>query len=452
VTAPVLVPGDSALADLRLLLRGVHLPLDVLGGRVSPGAPVPLPKHTPPDAGGARVLVPMTLDVARVRVPVDMSEQVASGGRLVLADEESKPVATLTHATVLTEDDAGAVLEGALRPSEPDAWPSLSAASPGPASVVVVDRPMLHRDLDELTGLAGRGPVVAAVPVAGPTTHGVPADLLHHLATATTADVHGSVTVVPVDLYLRDPETDALLSRAVARALGADEPTHLSTGDDDWVRLLAALDEDAPLPALADDEVLTALRQWRPPLRRRGLVVFLTGLSGAGKSTLANALAAHVRTTSGRTVTLLDGDRVRRLLSAGLGFDRTSRDLNVRRIGYVAAEVARHGGIAICAPIAPYAESRAAVRAMAQEVGDFVLVHVHAPLAEVERRDVKGLYARARAGLVPGFTGVSDPYEEPIDADLVVDTSVLSADEALARLVDLLETGGWLRRTTGEER
>ena len=250
--------------------------------------------------------------------------------------------------------------------------------------------------------------------------------------------------VVPVELAWRDEATDAALALAVARALGGDAVTPMSAGEPDWRQVLAALDDDDPLPRVADDDVLRELRRWRPPPSRRGVVVLFTGLSGAGKSTIARALAAHIRGSTDRTVSLLDGDAVRRLLSSGLGFDHASRDLNVRRIGFVAAEVARHGGIAICAPIAPYAESRAAVRTMAQEVGDFVLVHVSTPLDEVERRDVKGLYARARAGQIEQFTGVSDPYDEPVDADLTLDTSDLSVEEALGQIVALLEQQGWL--------
>jgi sulfate adenylyltransferase len=169
-----------------------------------------------------------------------------------------------------------------------------------------------------------------------------------------------------------------------------------------------------------------------------------SGLSGSGKSTLARALVAHLRERTDRSCSLLDGDDARRLLSAGLGFDPAARDLNVRRIGYVAAEVARHGGVAVCAPIAPYAASRSAAREMVQRVGDFVLVHVSTPIEECERRDLKGLYAKARAGLVPQFTGVSDPYEEPTDADVVVDTSILSRGEAVAAVLAHLTAGGWL--------
>jgi sulfate adenylyltransferase len=143
-------------------------------------------------------------------------------------------------------------------------------------------------------------------------------------------------------------------------------------------------------------------------------------------------------------VSLLDGDDVRRLLSSGLGFDRAGRDLNVRRIGYVGSEIARHGGLAVCAPIAPYAESRAAVRAMVEPVGEFVLVHVSTPLEECERRDLKGLYAKARAGLIPEFTGISDPYDVPTDADLAVDTSQVSRETALEQVLVLLRSRGLL--------
>ena len=138
-------------------------------------------------------------------------------------------------------------------------------------------------------------------------------------------------------------------------------------------------------------------------------MIFFTGLSGSGKSTVARDLRDALSESGDRTVSLLDGDRVRRLLSAGLTFSRADRDLNIVRIGYVAAEVARHGGIAICAPIAPYASAREQVREMATVAGDFLLVHVSTPLEVCEARDRKGLYAKARAGLIGNFTGISDP-------------------------------------------
>jgi len=171
---------------------------------------------------------------------------------------------------------------------------------------------------------------------------------------------------------------------------------------------------------------------------QRGLVVFLTGLPGAGKSTLARALRERVAAL-GRSVTLLDGDEVRTLLSSELGYSRAHRDLNVRRVGYVAAEIARHGGVAICALIAPYAAARAEVRQRSAAAGHFLLVHVATPPEVCERRDPKGQYARARAGLLPGFTGVSDPYEVPQDADLVIDAQHGTPREAAETIVLLLQ-------------
>ena len=181
----------------------------------------------------------------------------------------------------------------------------------------------------------------------------------------------------------------------------------------------------------------------------RGLAIFFTGLSGSGKSTIARGLAEALTERGDRTVSLLDGDHVRQLLSAGLTFSRADRDLNIARIGYVAAEVARHGGIAICAPIAPYAAARAAARQMVTEVGDFLLVYVSTPVDVCAARDRKGLYAKARAGLITGFTGVSDPYEEPGDADLVLDTSVMTRQQAVDAVLKLLTTGGWLATEPG---
>ncbi|GAA2081099.1 adenylyl-sulfate kinase [Actinomadura alba] len=206
------------------------------------------------------------------------------------------------------------------------------------------------------------------------------------------------------------------------------------------------LDRGDPIPEwFTPPAVATELAAARPPRHRRGVTVFFTGLSGSGKSTIARGLTDALIERTSRTVSLLDGDVVRRLLSAGLTFSKTDRDLNVRRIGYVAAEVTRHGGVAVCAPIAPYAATRAQVRRMVSATGDFLLIHVATPLAECERRDRKGLYAKARAGLVPEFTGISDPYEEPDDADLVLDTSACTPEEAVTAVLELLTAGGWVR-------
>jgi len=176
-----------------------------------------------------------------------------------------------------------------------------------------------------------------------------------------------------------------------------------------------------------------------------GLVVFFTGLSGSGKSTVARALTHHLIEDYGLEVSLLDGDVVRRHLSHGLTFSVTDRNTNVRRIGWVAAEIARHGGIAIASPIAPFDITRRQVRQMVTERGGhFLLVHVATPLEECERRDRKGLYAKARAGVIPEFTGISSPYEPPDDADLRLDTTMADAATVKDAVLDELETRGWL--------
>ncbi len=167
--------------------------------------------------------------------------------------------------------------------------------------------------------------------------------------------------------------------------------------------------------------------------RHGGVAVFLTGLSGAGKSTIAGALAAELE-AEGRPVTVLDGDVVRTHLSSELSFSREDRDLNIRRIGFVAGEVVRHGGTVVVAAIAPYERAREEARALVERHGRFVLVHLATPLEVCEARDVKGLYARARAGEIRGFTGIDDPYEPPVRAELVVDTAVVPPAETVARI------------------
>ena len=166
---------------------------------------------------------------------------------------------------------------------------------------------------------------------------------------------------------------------------------------------------------------------------RTGVTVFLTGLSGAGKSTIADALVASLE-AEGRPVTVLDGDVVRTHLSSELTFSREHRDLNIRRIGFVAGEVVKHGGTVVVAAIAPFEQAREEARALVEKHGRFLLVHVSTPLEVAEQRDVKGLYARARAGEIPHFTGVSDPYEPPARADVVIDTTVIPLEEAVARI------------------
>ena len=191
-------------------------------------------------------------------------------------------------------------------------------------------------------------------------------------------------------------------------------------------------------------DVVEELRRSHPPRHRQGFTVFFTGLSGSGKSTIANALLVKFLEMGGRPVTLLDGDLVRKHLSSELGFSKAHRDVNIRRIGYVASEITKNGGIAVCAPIAPYDAVRKDVRAMIDPVGGFILVHVDTPVEVCEQRDRKGLYAKARAGIIKEFTGVSDPYEEPADADLAIDTTALTAEEAAQQIVLHLEKEGYV--------
>ena len=191
-------------------------------------------------------------------------------------------------------------------------------------------------------------------------------------------------------------------------------------------------------------EVVHELRRSYPPRHRQGLTIFFTGLSGSGKSTIANVLLTKFLETGGRPVTILDGDLVRKHLSSELGFSKEHRDINIRRIGYVASEITKNGGIAICAPIAPYDAVRKQVRQMIEPYGGFVLVHVSTPLETCEQRDRKGLYAKARAGIVKEFTGISDPYEVPKNAEVVIDTSELSAEESAQEIILHLERQGFI--------
>jgi len=191
-------------------------------------------------------------------------------------------------------------------------------------------------------------------------------------------------------------------------------------------------------------EVAHELRRSYPPRHRQGLTIFFTGLSGSGKSTIANVLLTKFLEMGGRPVTLLDGDLVRKHLSSELGFSKEHRDINIRRIGYVASEITKNGGIAICAPIAPYDAVRKHVREMIEPFGGFVLVHVATPVEVCEQRDRKGLYAKARAGILKEFTGISDPYEVPANAEVVIDTSEMSPEEAAQAIILHLERQGFI--------
>ncbi len=246
------------------------------------------------------------------------------------------------------------------------------------------------------------------------------------------------VTMVPFQmmLYLEDqdcyvPENEVPAGARVLNISGTELRNRLNAGRE--------------IPSwFTYPEVARELRRSYPPRQEQGFTVFFTGLSGSGKSTIANVLRTKFLEMGGRPVTLLDGDIVRKNLSSELGFSREHRDINIRRIGYVASEITKNGGIAICAPIAPYDNIRKEVRGMIQPLGGFILVHLATPLETCEGRDRKGLYAKARAGILPQFTGVSDPYEAPTDADVMIDTSDVTPEEAAQEVFLHLEREGYI--------
>ena len=322
----------------------------------------------------------------------------------------------------------------------------LAAAGSLPARTMVVPVPLARRGTGAGQELAARAVVAAAYGATHLFADGADASISAGWA-GQPGDSGGAVagTVIPV-VSAADWAYDRVADvwRPLALIEAGTERAELATDE-----LGDLLDAGAEVPAwFTPPAVARELRSARPPRAQRGFVLFLTGLSGSGKSTIARDLRDALAERGDRRVSLLDGDLVRRMLSAGLTFSREDRDLNILRIGYVAAEIARHGGIAICAPIAPYAATRARVREMVSETGDFLLIHVATPVEVCEARDRKGLYAKARAGLIDHFTGVSDPYEEPADADLVIDTSALSRPEATTVVLGLLTSGGWLSDTS----
>ena len=357
-----------------------------------------------------------------------------------------------------------------------------------PVLAFATRRPLNARQIGQLRHEAGqlRARLLLLPLVTGKADVIVTPEALVRTVRAAARHLPPGTLVVPVPLAARDvgAEREIKLRALVAASYGA---THLFTDEPeapavpaaipvvsagDWAYDRAAevwrplsliepgteradlamgeledlLDRGEEVPAwFTPPAVAAELRRARPPRTERGLVIFLTGLSGSGKSTIARGVRDALSERGDRSVSLLDGDLVRDLLSAGLTFSRTDRDLNIARIGFVATEVARHGGIAICAPIAPYAQARARVRGMVSEVGDFLLVHVATPVQVCEARDRKGLYAKARSGLIDNFTGVSDPYEEPTDAELTIDTSAMSRQQSVDAVLHLLTVGGWLR-------
>jgi len=384
-----------------------------------------------------------------------MIDRVQACGRLVITDRESSPVGRLAEATI--EHRQGETwVQGRPEPCGP--LPT-SMEPPGAAPtdtfkpdrlVVVCQRPLLATEVAALRSQVAEGcDVLIVVPDAGPTPDHLPHEVLARCIQWDVPDL----PIASWPIAWRERGSDLALAGATAAAIGASRLLVLASDKPAWREMVADLEHtgDSPTCDLVSSGTWAELTRWRPPRARRGLVVFFTGLSGSGKSTLARVLVDRLRVATDRNISLLDGDEVRRLLSSGLGFDRASRDLNVTRIGFVASEIARNGGIAVCAPIAPYASSRAGVRTRIAPVGDLILVHVATPLEECERRDVKGLYAQARAGLITEFTGVSDPYEEPTDAELTINTAEGTPDESVTVVLDYLRRGGWLATTMAEE-
>ena len=233
------------------------------------------------------------------------------------------------------------------------------------------------------------------------------------------------------DLKIYIPEDEVLAGARVLSISGTDLRRRLAEGRE--------IPEWFTFPKVARE-----LKSSYPPRRRQGFTVFFTGLPSAGKSTIANVLLVKFLEKGNRPVALLDGDIVRRHLSSELGFSKEHRDINIRRVGFVASEIIKNGGIAICAPIAPYDNVRKEVRAMIEPLGGFVLVYVSTPQDVCERRDRKGLYAKARAGLIQNFTGISDPYEPPNDAEVVVDTTDATPEEAAQQIILHLKREGYI--------
>jgi sulfate adenylyltransferase len=488
--APSFTPRPYELADLELLLSGAYAPLTgFLGradlaslarrGRLADGTPWP---------------VPVTLEIpAEVATTLDLADPQRR--TVVLTDLEGAPVAAIEVTDAWPTGEQRYAIGGPVRRMGDGGHGPFQRLRRTPAEVrallppgrvlgVIADRP-LHRP--QLAQIAHAARTLAAhllilIPVSGPGPDGLPPEALVRSIFAAR-DRMPPATVVAVPLLTRGDEMrDALLRAKVAQAYGV---THvLSTGDTlsgGSLRVLVPRElaydnrdgqwrwrDDIPprnrrlamTPAEIDDlldrgfplpewhtppAVAKELSRVRPPRRHRGLVVFFTGLSGSGKSTIARNLADAMRENGERTITLLDGDVVRRELTAGLGFSKADRDRNVRRIAWVAAEVGRHRGMAVACPIAPYEAARAAARQMAVQAGaGFVLVHVATPLEVCEARDRKGLYARARAGQLRGMTGIDDPYEEPANAELTIDTTTMTVPEAVEVVLGHLVENGWV--------
>ena len=340
---------------------------------------------------------------------------------VLLCDEENTPLSELSRAGVkhLRPLATGVGLAWSQELRLPVASVAQHA---GPTLALIAHLPPSSAELDALVARAkevgAKRLFLCALVSRTPAADGEvqPSGLLRAL-TSAAEQLKRSLPTCQITLLALPWPKGELNPEDLARAYGA---TEITTGAERY-------SADAPngYPASSAAEIERARNtEWK-----KGAVVFFTGLSGSGKSTVAAALAELLRDEGARGITLLDGDAMRRSISAGLGFDRASRNTNVQRLGTAAAEVARAGGIAIAAPIAPFAEGRALAREAAAGL-PFLLVHINTPLEVCEQRDRKGLYAKARAGEISDFTGISSPYEAPLDADLTIDASTVSANDA----------------------
>lgn len=405
------MPGARELDDVELLRMGALSPAQGFGESVPP----------------------VTLEV-----PTAIAAKAEEAGSLELVDPEGVPLAVLLLERTEVVDEAVVSLIGPIRAlpgiirrpfGELYAPPSETKASLERAVLsVAVAGPLTISDLDDIRRRARDSPVLFVVMAGIGTPVGVSAHgLIRATLVAAESLKESHVVVVPIAARSAGPDDDQF--RAMVVAAYAPGPEIM------WPEGVGAL----------PDDIAEVVERDRPSGLDQGLVVFLTGLSGSGKSTIAEALRDHVLENGIRTISLLDGDRVRRNLSAGLTFSPEDRETNIERIGWVAAEISRHGGMVICSPIAPFDHTRRRARQMAAEAGSaFVLIHIATPLEECERRDRKGLYAKARRGEIEQFTGISSPYEVPDDADLSIDTVGRSVEEVLTSVLDLLKSRGHL--------
>lgn len=473
---PTWVPAPTELSDLELLLDGAY---PLLTGFLG-AADVDSVRSAGRLADGRAWPVPITLQVP---------DNLVDAASVELRDPEGAPIAIIDNVEPFSDATgsylggpvrlASSEIGGALRRIRPPA-PTVRASLPDdPVLAVLPQRPLHRRQLAQINHAAAE---LEARVLVLPRMTGPRPEALVQAILAAKPELPDNATIVPLPLHCRDDaERDVLLQAHVAAAYGAthllghatpehsplpviETPEMVRDSQDRWLpaaslsngghdlgdeELEQLLDAGSELPAwFTTPAIAEQQARLHPPRHECGFTVLFTGLSGAGKSTIAKRLRDELAQHDKRSVTLLDGDVVRRQLCAGLGFSAEDRSRNVQRIGWVAAEINKHGGAAICAPIAPYAEDRAAVREMVTEVGEFILVYIATPLTECERRDRKGLYSKAREGSLPEFTGVSAPYEAPGDADLVLDTSLLTPEETVGRVVDLLRERDLVRPWT----